>query len=696
MTDDVFRRATAAHQSGDLATAERLARDVLRAEPNHGNAHALLGLLLVQRGDRAAALTHWRRAAELQPQVAAHRYNLAELLRQLGDPVSAEPEFRAALALASQWAEVHFGLANTLKEAGRPADALTAYTRAIELQPTFARALYNRANLLREEGRVAAAERDYRAALDADPGLTDARVNLAVALGELHRWAEAEVCYRDARARRPDDSELETALAGAVLAQGRTVEAARLLEACEARSPDATGARFRRETLLPPIAADPAAIAAHRERLHEVLVRARENPPRLDPARLHQSGLEPPMALAYHAENPRALLEAFAAIYAPQIRPLELLPPAGELPRVGVVVTNGHEGVYDRCLGRLVERIASAGRVHVTLVCSRAGANVLRHLRPSFTGAYLVLPARIDEAAGRVRDARFDVLHYWEIGTDATNYFLPYFHPARVQCATWGWPVTSGNTRIDGYVSAEPLEPPDADMHYTERLFRLASLPTCYERPPAPLAAPDPASRRRAFWADAGTPVYLCVQNLRKWHPDFDALLASLLTRDSRGRVVLVADEQPGFTDALMSRLRRSLGSEVRRVGVVARQDRDGYLRLVSRADVVLDTPHYGSGANTVADAVACGTPLVTLPGGFQRGRWAGAVLTRAGLNELVAVSAEQYVETTIRLAHDEPFRRGVVAQLRDFGAGWFDDPQPAAELEAFWQTQASSSRSTR
>jgi protein O-GlcNAc transferase len=161
--------------------------------------------------------------------------------------------------------------------------------------------------------------------------------------------------------------------------------------------------------------------------------------------------------------------------------------------------------------------------------------------------------------------------------------------------------------------------------------------------------------------------------------------LSTLLARDPRGRVVLMADDQPGITDALMTRLGRALGPDVRRVGVVSRQERAGYLRLVGCADVLLDTPHYGSGANTMADAVACGTPVVTLPGRSHRGRWAGAVLGRAGLNELVVARAEEYVNTAIRLAHDEPFRRRVSSALRTFGTEWFDDPRPASELEAFW-----------
>ncbi|VTU01330.1 tpr repeat-containing protein : Tetratricopeptide TPR_1 repeat-containing protein OS=Isosphaera pallida (strain ATCC 43644 / DSM 9630 / IS1B) GN=Isop_0879 PE=4 SV=1: TPR_11: TPR_2: TPR_11: TPR_1: Glyco_transf_41 [Gemmataceae bacterium] len=683
--DELFPAAAAAHARGDRPAARELAERVLELFPDHADGHALLGLVLVQAGDKEAALGHWRRTAERRPGVAAHHSNLGELLRQLGRPAEAEVAHRAAAALAPRWAEAHFGLGNVLKDQGRIGEALAAYDAAVAADPRHARAQYNRANLLREQGRVAEAERGYRAALAADPTLTDAAVNLAAALGELHRWAEAEDCYRRARNVRPDGADLHAALAGAVLAQGRTADAARLLADAERLAPDPRAARFRRETVLPPIAASAATIAEEHERLIAVLDAARADPPRLDPAKLHHGGLEPPMALAYRGIDVRPLLEAYAALYALQIEPLELLPRTDGKPRVGVVVTHGHEGVYDRCLGRLVERIASRAKVHVTLVCSVAGANVLRHLRPAFPGDYLTLPTRVAEAARAVRDARFDVLHFWEVGTDATNYFLPFFRPAPVQSATWGWPVTTGNPRVDHYVSSELLEPPEADAHYAERLVQLASLPTCYERPPAPPAPATPALRRKAFGVDAGTPVYLCVQNVRKAHPDLDTLLALILDRDRRGRGVFVADEQPAVTNALLARLRGTLGPDVARVGVVCRQDRANYLRLVAAADVVLDTPHYGGGANTVADAVACGTPLVTRPGPFHRGRWAAAVLRLAGLNELVTDTAEGYAAAAVRIATDEPFRRDVAARLLAGGHDWFDDPQPAEELEAFW-----------
>ena len=35
------------------------------------------------------------------------------------------------------------------------------------------------------------------------------------------------------------------------------------------------------------------------------------------------------------------------------------------------------------------------------------------------------------------------LIYFWEVGTDTTNYFLPFCRLAPVQCTGWGWPETS-------------------------------------------------------------------------------------------------------------------------------------------------------------------------------------------------------------------------------------------------------------
>jgi predicted O-linked N-acetylglucosamine transferase (SPINDLY family) len=113
--------------------------------------------------------------------------------------------------------------------------------------------------------------------------------------------------------------------------------------------------------------------------------------------------------------------------------------------------------------------------------------------------------------------------------------------------------------------------------------------------------------------------------------------------------------------------------------------DRADYLGLAAAADVILDTPHYGGGANTVYDAAAVGTPTVTLPGPFQRSRWAMAVNRRLGVEELTAGSPAEYVRTAVRVAGDDDLRSDLGRRIRAAGAGLFEDARAVEELTEFF-----------
>ena len=64
---------------------------------------------------------------------------------------------------------------------------------------------------------------------------------------------------------------------------------------------------------------------------------------------------------------------------------------------------------------------------------------------------------------------QLDVLVYPEIGMDPTTAKLASLRLAPVQAASWGHPQTTGLPTIDCFLSADGLEPPGAQAHYTER-----------------------------------------------------------------------------------------------------------------------------------------------------------------------------------------------------------------------------------
>jgi predicted O-linked N-acetylglucosamine transferase (SPINDLY family) len=686
----LLQSAMVHHQAGRLDQAETAYRQYLGKQPGDGNALHLLALILGQTARRGEAIALLTRALTLSPNQPAFHNNLGELYRQEGRPAEAIGSFQQTLALAPNLPEAHFNLANALKDQGQLDDAIAGYRRAVELRPNYAKAHYNLANTLRLTGRVPWAVESYQRVLELQPDWSDAHLNLGVARLELGNTAAALACFRRVQELAPDHSDIDGHLADAYLKQGKLPEAAKHYERVLERRPERWLLRLRLEILCEVIPSSNEAIDTYRSRLAQTLAQYRTAHPPINAAELTGSGTEPPVALAYQGRDDRPLMTAYAAVFHEAIQPPAPAPGTGK-PHVAIVVTHGHEGVFARCLGGLVERLPP-DKLRVSLVSSQAGVNVLRHLLPRCEREFLVIPDRVDQAAEQLRQANIDLVHYWEVGTDAQNYFLPFFRPAARQSACWGWPVTSGNPRIDYFVSSALLEPADGARHYTEQLVALASLPSYYERPPLP----EPLRSRDHFGLKDTERVYLCVQNLRKYHPDFDAILAELLRSDPAGLLLLVADEQPTITEQLLLRLRGAMPDVAGRIRVLPRLERSDYLNLIAVADVVLDTLHYGGGANTVYDALAAGTPLVTLPGAHHRGRWAKAALARLELPDLVTASTAEYVRQALHVARDADYRRCLREQIQERSSVLFEDKNAVTEHAEFFLRVIEECRSSR
>ena len=78
-------------------------------------------------------------------------------------------------------------------------------------------------------------------------------------------------------------------------------------------------------------------------------------------------------------------------------------------------------------------------------------------------------------------------------------------------------------------------------------------------------------------------------------------------------------------------------------------QPSSDYWNLNLLADVFLDTIEW-SGCNTTLEAIACGLPIVTLPGQVMRGRHSYAILMQFGMTETIARDKAEYVDIAVRL----------------------------------------------
>jgi protein O-GlcNAc transferase len=250
---------------------------------------------------------------------------------------------------------------------------------------------------------------------------------------------------------------------------------------------------------------------------------------------------------------------------------------------------------------------------------------------------------------------------------------------ARVQCVTWGHPVTTGIPEMDYFVSSRLLETENSENHYTEHLVQLETLPTYYYRPSLQLTGVT----RETFGFNDNQHLYLCPQMLFKFHPDFDLILADILRRDPQGVLVLVNAGHAVWAEMLLRRFHQNMPDVVDRIRILDRLKTQHFLALIDNVDVVLDTLHFGGGSSTY-DTLALGTPVVTLPGEFMRGRVTYGCYRKMSILDCVAQSPEEYVEKALHLGTDADYRRDMKERLRQASHVLYEDQAAVNALEAF------------
>jgi predicted O-linked N-acetylglucosamine transferase (SPINDLY family) len=301
---------------------------------------------------------------------------------------------------------------------------------------------------------------------------------------------------------------------------------------------------------------------------------------------------------------------------------------------------------------------------------------VADHVRP-VSGA-------VDEIAAALRADAPDAVIFLDVGMHPLTTMLAAVRLARVQCVTWGHPVTSGSRECDFFLSSELMEPEDAGRCYSEELVRLPGVGVCYPKPVIPRAILDPSRSRFGLGEDRT--VYVCSQSTFKYVPEHDDIFARIATEVPRAQFVFVAPRPP-VAEAFRQRLRRAFSA----AGLAADQycvilpflDFFDYLALTLAGDAYLDPPGF-SGFNMALEAIACGLPVVTWPGDFLRGRLAYGALTQMGVSETIARSKEEYIAIAARLGTDLPWRDRIIVRMADRSTALYSDERCVHALERF------------
>ena len=150
--DELMRQAFPLHQSGRVAEAEDLYREILAIAPDHADANYLMGCLARQRGEHDQAVQYVGHALRHKDDEPAFHQTLAECFMEQGLWHEAVRPFEDALRLDPESARNWNHLGIVFVELARLDDALRCFERAVAQAPDLLEAWNNLGNTLCEVG----------------------------------------------------------------------------------------------------------------------------------------------------------------------------------------------------------------------------------------------------------------------------------------------------------------------------------------------------------------------------------------------------------------------------------------------------------------------------------------------------------------------------------------------------------------
>lgn len=513
-------------------------------------------------------------------------------------------------------------LSDDAHAAGDFALAIDRLQKAIKLSPDSAELLNRIGNLYQEVGEQDAAILSYQKAVEADPHYAPAHQNLGVL------W----------------------------IAHNQPIRALSHFEAAQKSVPNPMNLVLAAKA-LPIVYESIEQLEYWRDRYNKCVKALAIEEVKIDTT---NAMADTSFSLAYQGENDRELMETLGQIYRgiDCVKKGHRRRPKGKKIRVGFVSAY----FKNHTIGRLnLGRIGGLSRdqFEVIVLSLNQSSDEMSLAFESSSDQYVALPRQVARARSEISQLELDILVFADIGMDAVTQSLCYSRMAPVQAVTWGHPDTSGSPAIDYFVSSSLAETDEAQSHYTERLECLDTLGVYYTRP----ILKGTKRGKEFFGLRTSSHTYICPQTAFKFHPAFDVALRGILEADRDAELVVLEGRLTAWTDTLKRRWERSLPDGLRRVKFLRSQSHPDFLQLLACADVVLD-PFPFCGGNTSYEAFAVGSPIVTFPGRFLRGRLTHAMFKRMGIESMSANSVNDYIQIAVELGKDLDRNRSARAAI--------------------------------
>jgi protein O-GlcNAc transferase len=269
----------------------------------------------------------------------------------------------------------------------------------------------------------------------------------------------------------------------------------------------------------------------------------------------------------------------------------------------------------------------------------------------------------LDKTAEIILNYEADCLFYPDIGMEAFSYCSAFRRLAPLQVTTWGHPVTTGSPAIDYLIGFDAAFHENSQLGFSEAIVSL---------PQSLIALPPFEANqkwdRSYFGFSAQDRLYVCSQSLFKIHPEMDAFLLGILENDPRGKLVLIAGSNPIWQETLLKRWsKQTTPSTLQRIVFQPRLTPAEFIAFQSIADVLLDSFPFAGGLTSL-QALSLNVPLITVASSQLSGNITAAYYQEMALDHLICQNKEEALSQALAWGNDKDLNqeiRQVIAQQK-------------------------------
>ena len=688
--DEILVEALKNHKKNNFKVALSLYNKILNFNPNYVNAYINLGILFNQLGDFSKSISSFKKAIVLNPQNLEANTNLGVLFNQSKAYKKAIFHFEKVIQINPNYVAAHFNLGNTYKELKDYTKAIKSYNDTLLINPEYIDAYNNLGNIFAQLGKKQEAFKCYKKAILINPNYFEGYNNLGNIFKKMNKYNDAKQCYEKAIYINSNFVDAYNNLGNIFKQMGEHEKAINSYDKAELIDLGNLKAYWLSMNTFPIVYKNHDEIRYYSKRFEKNIDRINSlldsNYQYSKESLFDALNSSTNFYLHYQGNDVLELQKKYAALIEkitnkiyPKFHQKKKLNYSNDVIKIGFVSSFFRKHTVSKLFKNWMIKLDKKYFSKYIYYCEDKFDEITNKIKDNVDNFFS--NTDIDLVINKIYSDNLDVLIYLDIGMRPKIQILSSLRLAPIQCNTWGHPVTSGFKNIDYYLSSELMETQNSQAYYSEKLITLPGLGINYEVPNLSKIQKPIISK------NLNSIIFLNLQSLFKLLPNDDHIYLDIVKKYSNCCFWFIQEKEDSVTNIFKQRLRKLFENQEldfeRYFYFHPKCSEDEFFGLIEESDIILDSLNW-SGGNTSLEAISLNKPIVTCPSQFMRGRHTYAILKTLGIDETIAISKDNYVEISVKLASDVNYRNLIINKIRKNKKKIFNDDKPIRFIEDF------------